>query len=132
MYGARPDCFSSDSSELGNGVGHALGNSSANLGARSFSSMSDFPKRGVERAESSVGHSDQEYNSGNSAKSANSANSAALISPLNMPKGQSGYCSHKIFGRGKIIQHIPPDKYRVNFPGFGLKVIMANFLILEE
>ena len=135
VYGARPDCFSSDSSELGNGVGHALGNSSANLGARSFSSMSDFPKRGVERAESSVGHSDQEYNNDNSAKSANSANSAnsaALISPLNMAKGQSGYCSHKIFGRGKIIQHIPPDKYRVNFPGFGLKVIMANFLILEE
>jgi DNA helicase-2/ATP-dependent DNA helicase PcrA len=43
----------------------------------------------------------------------------------------SGYCTHKIFGRGKIIQHVPPDKYRVNFPGFGLKVIMAQYLTLE-
>ncbi len=45
---------------------------------------------------------------------------------------QCGFCKHKIFGRGKIVQHLPPDKYRVNFPGVGLKVIMAAFLILEE
>lgn len=44
---------------------------------------------------------------------------------------QCGYCHHKVFGRGKIIQHIPPDKYRVNFPGFGLKVIMAAYITLE-
>ncbi len=43
-----------------------------------------------------------------------------------------GYCRHRIFGRGKIVQHIPPDKYRVNFTGFGLKVIMADYLVLEE
>ncbi len=46
-------------------------------------------------------------------------------------KTATGYCTHKIFGRGKIIQHLPPDKYRVNFSGFGLKVIMAQYLTLE-
>ncbi len=42
-----------------------------------------------------------------------------------------GYCQHKIFGRGKMIKFIPPDKYQVNFAGFGLKVIMQDFLTLE-
>ncbi|MGE4551486.1 MAG: ATP-dependent helicase [Desulfovibrionaceae bacterium] len=41
-----------------------------------------------------------------------------------------GLCRHKIFGQGKIIAHIPPNKYRVNFPGFGLKVIVADYLEL--
>ena len=43
-----------------------------------------------------------------------------------------GFCHHKIFGRGKIVQHLPDGKYRVNFPGFGLKVIMSAFLTLEK
>ncbi len=43
-----------------------------------------------------------------------------------------GYCRHRLFGRGKIVQHLSPDKYRVNFPGFGLKVIMAAYLTLED
>jgi DNA helicase-2/ATP-dependent DNA helicase PcrA len=43
-----------------------------------------------------------------------------------------GYCRHAIYGRGKIIQHIPPDKYRVNFQDFGLKVIVGRFLEPEE
>ncbi len=42
-----------------------------------------------------------------------------------------GFCKHKIFGRGKIVEHIPPDKYRVNFPGLGLKVIMKDYLVME-
>lgn len=41
-----------------------------------------------------------------------------------------GICRHKIFGQGKIIAQIPPNKYRVNFPGFGLKVIVADYLEL--
>ena len=41
-----------------------------------------------------------------------------------------GLCRHKIFGQGKIIAEIPPNKYRVNFPGFGLKVIVADYLEL--
>ena len=48
------------------------------------------------------------------------------------PPAQCGFCRHKIFGRGKIVQHLPPDKYRVNFPGIGLKVIMAAYLSLED
>ena len=43
-----------------------------------------------------------------------------------------GYCRHKVFGRGKIVEQLPPDKCRVNFPGFGLKVILSAFLTLEE
>ncbi len=42
-----------------------------------------------------------------------------------------GFCRHKIFGRGKIVEALPPDKYRVNFPGMGLKVILAAYLTLE-
>ncbi|MCJ2163719.1 MULTISPECIES: ATP-dependent helicase [unclassified Pseudodesulfovibrio] len=41
-----------------------------------------------------------------------------------------GFCRHKIFGKGKIIAHIEPNKYRVNFPGFGLKVIIGDYLEL--
>ena len=43
-----------------------------------------------------------------------------------------GYCRHKVFGRGKIVEQLPTDKCRVNFPGFGLKVILSAFLTLEE
>jgi DNA helicase II / ATP-dependent DNA helicase PcrA len=43
----------------------------------------------------------------------------------------NGFCRHKIFGRGKIVGFLPPDKYRVNFPGFGLKVIIADYLQME-
>ncbi len=41
------------------------------------------------------------------------------------------HCRHKIFGRGKIVAKVPPNKYRVNFPGFGLKVIVEDYLELE-
>ncbi|WP_461210475.1 ATP-dependent helicase [Desulfocurvus sp. DL9XJH121] len=42
-----------------------------------------------------------------------------------------GYCRHKIFGRGKIVAAVDQEKYRVNFPGFGLKVILAQYLEME-
>ena len=95
--------------------------------AATFGKMSDFPNR---RATLRPGSALGEEASPPLEQTRNSKGSSQL-SPLDM-KGKSGYCTHKIFGRGKIIQHIPPDKYRVNFPGFGLKVIMANFLILED
>jgi DNA helicase-2/ATP-dependent DNA helicase PcrA len=41
-------------------------------------------------------------------------------------------CRHRIFGRGKIIQHLPPDKMRVDFPGFGSKVILTEYLLMED
>ena len=42
-----------------------------------------------------------------------------------------GFCRHKIFGRGKIVAEVPPNKYRVNFPSFGLKVIIGDYLEME-
>ncbi len=48
------------------------------------------------------------------------------------PPARLGYCRHKIFGRGKMIKFLPPDRYQVNFPGFGLKIILANFLQPED
>ena len=46
--------------------------------------------------------------------------------------GELCYCRHRIFGRGKIIRHLPPDKVQVNFPGFGLKIILSEYQILES
>lgn len=43
-----------------------------------------------------------------------------------------GYCRHKVFGRGKIIEEVDADKVRVNFVGMGLKVIMKNYLTYED
>jgi DNA helicase-2/ATP-dependent DNA helicase PcrA len=43
-----------------------------------------------------------------------------------------GYCTHKVFGRGKKIRFVPPDKFQVNFPGFGVKTILADFLAPAE
>lgn len=48
-----------------------------------------------------------------------------------MPKADPsklGFCTHKIFGRGKIIAQPEPNKYKVNFPGFGIKTIIGDYL----
>ncbi|WP_319466669.1 ATP-dependent helicase [uncultured Pseudodesulfovibrio sp.] len=39
-----------------------------------------------------------------------------------------GFCKHKIFGKGKIIAAPEPNKYKVNFPGFGIKTIIGDYL----
>ena len=44
---------------------------------------------------------------------------------------QGTYCRHKIFGRGKVVQRVEPNKYKINFPGFGLKLIIEDFVELE-
>lgn len=44
---------------------------------------------------------------------------------------QGTYARHKIFGRGKVVAKVPPDKYKINFPGFGLKLIIEAFVELE-
>lgn len=44
--------------------------------------------------------------------------------------GKFGFCRHKIFGKGKIIARVEPNKYRINFPGFGLKVIIEDYVEL--
>ncbi len=43
-----------------------------------------------------------------------------------------GYCRHKVFGRGKIIEEVDSEKVRVNFTGIGLKVIMKAYLTFED
>ncbi len=48
------------------------------------------------------------------------------------PEGPLCHCRHRIFGRGKIVRRIAPDKAQVNFPGFGLKVILTDYLIMED
>jgi DNA helicase-2/ATP-dependent DNA helicase PcrA len=41
------------------------------------------------------------------------------------------WCIHKVFGRGKVIGFIPPNKYKVYFAGFGMKVILRDYVELE-
>lgn len=48
------------------------------------------------------------------------------------PAARLGYCRHKVFGRGKIIEEVDSEKVRVNFTGIGLKVIMKAYLTFEE
>ena len=36
-----------------------------------------------------------------------------------------------LFGRGKVVQRVEPNKYKINFPGFGLKLIIEDFVELE-
>ncbi|MBF0515404.1 MAG: ATP-dependent helicase, partial [Desulfovibrionaceae bacterium] len=44
------------------------------------------------------------------------------------PPAKLGYCRHKIFGSGKVVGDLGEGKLRVNFQGFGLKVILADYL----
>ncbi|MDO5484353.1 MAG: ATP-dependent helicase, partial [Desulfovibrionaceae bacterium] len=68
--------------------------------------------------------------------SGSSGNSGSSGGPSDGPSGEAPdrlcYCCHRIFGRGKIVRHLPPDKVQVNFPGFGLKVILREYLIMEN
>ena len=56
----------------------------------------------------------------------------AAAAPAGGTRLPQGYCRHRIFGRGKVIRQLPPDKVQVNFPGFGLKVILAEYLLMED
>lgn len=57
---------------------------------------------------------------------------AGTAAPAEAPAPKKlGRCTHKIFGEGKIVAFIPPDKYRVNFQNFGLKVIVGQYLSME-
>lgn len=54
---------------------------------------------------------------------------ASEATPLS---GDATYCRHRIFGRGKIMQRLDNNRIQVKFPGFGLKTILADYLIAEE
>lgn len=47
-------------------------------------------------------------------------------------RGKTGYCRHRIFGRGKIVKILDEEKVQVNFPGYGLKVILSDYLQMED
>jgi DNA helicase-2/ATP-dependent DNA helicase PcrA len=51
--------------------------------------------------------------------------------PAGQTPVQGTYARHKIFGRGKVVQRVEPNKYKINFPGFGLKLIIEDFVELE-
>jgi DNA helicase-2/ATP-dependent DNA helicase PcrA len=51
---------------------------------------------------------------------------------FDQPQSVSAHCRHKVFGQGKVLSFIPPNKYKVNFPGFGLKVVIGDYLQFEE
>ncbi|ACS80391.1 ATP-dependent helicase [Maridesulfovibrio salexigens] len=78
----------------------------------------------------------QESYSGGMAKKKNApvnpaayTDTAPSISASKKPSPMKlGHCKHKIFGRGKIIERIEPNKLRINFPGFGPKVIVEDFV----
>ncbi len=61
----------------------------------------------------------------NSHVSASASTSEKTIDP-----SQLGFCKHTIFGKGKIIARPEPNKYKVNFPGFGIKTIIGDYLEL--
>jgi len=46
--------------------------------------------------------------------------------------GPLGFCRHRIFGRGKVVARLDDGKSRVNFPGFGMKVILDEYLEMES
>lgn len=54
---------------------------------------------------------------------ADSSTTKKIIKPQKL-----GHCNHKIFGRGKIIDKVDPNKLKINFPGFGVKVIVEDYV----
>ncbi len=60
---------------------------------------------------------------------------AAAPQPPSAPRTapqKLGYCTHKVFGRGKIVADLGGGKVKINFPGFGLKVILSDYIQMEE
>ncbi len=56
----------------------------------------------------------------------------AHLTSSSQAQPSNGYCRHRIFGRGKILSFIPPNKYKVNFSGFGIKTMIADYLQMED
>lgn len=70
--------------------------------------------------------------SGASASDPNKKYVEGAAAELKTDPAKLGWCSHKIFGRGKIVAETSPGKFKVNFPGVGLKTILGEYLQMEE
>jgi DNA helicase-2/ATP-dependent DNA helicase PcrA len=46
-------------------------------------------------------------------------------------KGKISRCRHRMFGRGKILGVSGTDKIVADFPGYGVKTIVASYLLVE-
>jgi DNA helicase-2/ATP-dependent DNA helicase PcrA len=94
---------------------------------RDFSGRDDAPRSRADRE-----NADDAYLA--AVRSALKAGKQAESRPEAAPKAdyrKLGFCKHRVFGRGKIVEEVEPGKYRVNFPGLGLKVILADYLTME-
>lgn len=47
-------------------------------------------------------------------------------------EGKHRACRHRIFGEGRILGFVEPDKIVVDFPGFGRKTIAASYLFVQK
>jgi DNA helicase-2/ATP-dependent DNA helicase PcrA len=81
--------------------------------------------------DSSGGHSPRASFSRARGDSLADAPAPSPLAGANGSSGQLGYCRHRIFGRGKVIADLGGGKCRVNFPGFGVKVILSEYLEME-
>ncbi|WP_031483630.1 ATP-dependent helicase [Maridesulfovibrio frigidus] len=70
------------------------------------------------------------FSSPSSSRGGSSTGEASSSNKKPTPPSKMGFCKHKVFGRGKIIEKVDPNKLRVNFPGFGPKVIVEDYLEL--
>ncbi len=61
-----------------------------------------------------------------------SYNSFCFENEIETKQDETLYCTHKIFGRGKIISFIDSNKCKVYFPGFGEKILLKSYLKIEN
>ena len=100
--------------------------------SEAFSRPQSAPKASFARRAEFEPGPDYTFMEADAAEKAQNSQKSAQKSVNAMPPSECGYCTHKLFGRGKIIKFTPPDKYQVNFPGMGPKVIMGAFLTMEK
>lgn len=86
----------------------------------------------VELRESYAGGlTEQERRAGGAAQHPAEAGLDEQAASPSTPTVTMGYVTHRIFGRGKVIEDLGGGKVRVNFAGFGVKTMLAEYLTPE-